>query len=74
MGHAYSVMKPLHDAGTKNDHPMGALASKDFLPGECHHIEFGKIQILREGGRGRIANRQTLPVRRNPFGIGNPHT
>ena len=50
-------------------HAMRALAAQHLLPGEGHHIELGEIQVLREGRRGRIADRQAFAVGRNPVAI-----
>ena len=66
-------LEPLDRARRQDDDAMGPLAAQHLLPGERHDIELGEIERLREGGRGRIANGQALPVGRNPVGVRHAH-
>ncbi len=50
---------------------MRTLAAQNLLPGEGDDIELGEIEVLREGGRGRIADRQALAISRDKIGIRN---
>ncbi len=50
---------------------MRALAAQNLLPGEGDDIELGEIEVLRESGRGRVADRQALAVGRDEIGVRN---
>ena len=52
---------------------MRSLAAEHLLPGEGDDIELGPVEMLREGGRGGVADRQTLAIRRNEVAIGHAH-
>ncbi len=52
---------------------MCALAAQNLLPGEGDDIELGEIEVLRESGRGRVADRQALAVGRDEIGVRNAH-
>jgi len=51
-----------------------AFAAQNLLPGEGDHIEFFEIEPLREGGRSRVADRQTLAIRRDEIAVRHAHT
>jgi hypothetical protein len=53
--------------------PCAALAAQHLLPGEGDDIELGKVEVLREGRRGGIADRQALAIGRDEIGIRNAH-
>ena len=50
---------------------MRALAAQNLLPGEGDDIELGEIEVLREGGRGRVADGQALAVGGDDIAIGD---
>jgi hypothetical protein len=50
---------------------MRGLAPKRLLPGESGGIELSPIEVLGEGGGGRVAYRQTLAAGRDPIGVGD---
>ena len=52
---------------------MRGLAAQRLLPGEGDDIELAPIERLREGGRGRVADRQSGPVGGDPIGVGDPY-
>src|SRR5580704_18983066 len=52
---------------------MRGLAAKRLLPGESSDIELSPIEVLGEGGGGRVADRQALAAGHDPIGIGDAH-
>jgi len=46
------------------------LAAEHLLPGECNNVELAPIEVLRKGGRGRVAERQSSRSR-DPISVGN---
>ena len=56
-------LKPLDGARREHDHAVLRLAAEHLLPGEGHDIELVERQRLREGGAGRVADRQAGAVR-----------
>jgi hypothetical protein len=60
-------------ARRKNQHAVLRLAAQDLLPGESDDIELVEGKSLREGGAGRVANRQADAVSAYPVAIGNAH-
>ena len=52
---------------------MGRLAAEHLLPGEGHDIELWPVERLREGGRGRVADRQPLAIIRDPARVNDAH-
>ena len=65
--------EPFNGARAQHDHAMSGLAAERLLPGESDDIEPGPIKVLREGGGGRVANRQALAIGGDPVGIGDAH-
>ena len=66
-------LEPLNGAGGENQHAMRGLAAERLLPGKGDDIELRPIELLGEGGGGRVADRQALAVGRDPIGVGNAH-
>ena len=60
-------------ARRKDEHAVRGFSAQDLLPRVGQHIDFGKIDMLREHRRGRIAHRQPAAIARNPVRIGNAH-
>ena len=52
---------------------MCRFAAEHLLPGEGDDIELGPGHIHGEGGRGRVADRQTLAVGRDPITVRHAH-
>ena len=52
---------------------MLRLAAEHLLPGEGRDIELRPVDRLREHGRGRVANGQSLAVGGNPIGVRHAH-
>ena len=52
---------------------MPGLSAERLLPGECRDVELGPVEVLGESGGGRIAQRQTFAVSRDPVGVGDAH-
>ena len=52
---------------------MRALPAQHLLPGERHYIELGEIEVLREAGRGGVADGEASAVGGNPVAVRNPH-
>lgn len=65
--------EPLDRTGREHDHAMRGLAAEHLLPGEGDDIELGPIELLGEGGRGRVADRQPLAVIGDPAGVDDAH-
>ena len=53
---------------------MRALPAQRLLPGEGDDIELGPVELLREGGRGRVADGEALAEAsiQSPFGTRTP--
>ena len=58
------ALEPLHRAGREDQHAVRRFAAQHLLPGEGDHIELRKIEFLREGRRGRVADRRAPRGRR----------
>src|SRR5690606_23348545 len=78
LGHAENLrhrpcrlvaFQTLDSTWAEDEDAVCALAAQNLLPGEGHDIEFRKVETLCEGGRGRIAEGQTLAVSRNEIAI-----
>ena len=52
---------------------MRRLAAQRLLPGEGDDIELGEVELLREGSRRRVADRQALAVGSDPVGVRHAH-
>ncbi len=52
---------------------MRALAAQHLLPGEGDDVELGEIEVLREGGRSGVADRQALAAGRDEVGVRHAH-
>ena len=65
-------LEPLGRARAQNNHAVRRFPAQDFLPGEGRDVELWPVQILREGGRRRVADRQALAIGGNPVGVGHP--
>ncbi len=63
--------QPLGRPGAQDDHAVRALAAENFLPGEGHDVEFRPVELLREHGGRRVADRQALAVGGDPAGVGH---
>ena len=66
-------LEPLDRARAQDDHAVRRLAAERLLPGEGDDVELGPIEVLREGGGGRVADRQALAVGGDPVGVGHAH-
>ena len=67
------AFQPLDGARRQDQHAVRALAAQHLLPGEGDDIELVEIEVLREGGRGRVADGQALAVGRNEVGVRHAH-
>src|SRR6185369_16859458 len=65
------AFEPFDGAWAEYQHPVRGLAAERLLPAEGADIDFGPIDVLREGGRGRIANRKADAVGGEPLGVGD---
>ena len=65
--------QPLHRAGGKDQHPVRGLAAQHLLPGEGGHVELVPGQVLREGRRGRVADRQAATACGDRVARGHAH-
>ena len=59
------ALQPLDGARRQDQHAVRALAAQHLLPGEGDDIELREVELLREGGRGRVADGQALAVGRD---------
>ena len=66
-------LEPLDGARREDEHAVLRLAAQHLLPGEGDDIELVEGKRLREGGAGRVADREPCPVRRNPVAVRHAH-
>ena len=66
-------LKPLDRARAQDDHAVPRFAAERLLPGERRDVELGPVEVLRESGGRRVAERQALAVGRDPIGVGDAH-
>ena len=52
--------------------PCAGLSAQDLLPGKGDDIELRPVEVLREGGRCGVADRQPLAVGSDPIAVRHP--
>ena len=66
-------LEPLDRARAQDQHAVLRLAAQHLLPGPADHIELGPWQIHGKGGRGRIAQGESLAVVLDPAAVRDAH-
>src|SRR5580658_2079213 len=63
------ALEPRHGPRAQRQHAMGSLAAQHLLPGPGDDVELIPGKRHGEGGRGRVADRETLAVRLDPVAV-----
>ncbi len=68
------ALQTLNGAGGEDNHAVGRLAAHILLPRVSDHIELVPVELLREAGRGGVANGDPFSIGRNKVGVRHAHT
>ena len=65
--------KAFHGIRRQDQHTMGRFPAEAFLPAIGDDIELCPVDVLAEGGRGRVADHNPVRVRLDPVGVRDAH-
>ena len=66
-------LQPLHGARGEDEHAVRGLPAQHFLPGIGDDIELVPLQRLGEGGRGGVADRDSITLGADPVRVRHAH-